>query len=284
MKRLLSIELQKIWQNKASRVLIISYFVILSFIALIASIEVDFLGLHFKLADQGIFNFPYIWHFNSYIAKLLKIFLAIIIVSMMANEYTYGTLKQNLIDGLSKQEFIKSKILTVVAFTLASTAFVFIMTLMLGYTFSAYNELSIVFSEMSFILGYFLNLLGFFSFCLFAGILVKRSAFALGFIFLWFIIEKITMAIVWNTVFRGEADGGGIDTFMGFFPLESFSNLVIEPFTRFKAIKSLGQQIDQNNPMFNKDYYIHWYHVAISLFWTGFFMLMSYRILKKRDL
>jgi hypothetical protein len=28
---------------------------------------------------------------------------------MMANEYSYGTLKQNLIDGMSKKEFIQSK-------------------------------------------------------------------------------------------------------------------------------------------------------------------------------
>lgn len=103
MKRLLSIELQKIWQNKASRVLTLTYFILLSFIALIASINFSFLGINFRIADQGIFNFPYIWHFNTYIAAILKFFLAVVIVSMMANEYTYGTLKQNLIDGLSKK-------------------------------------------------------------------------------------------------------------------------------------------------------------------------------------
>jgi hypothetical protein len=36
-------------------------------------------------------------------AAWLKFFLAIVIVSMMANEYSYGTLKQNLIDGMSKR-------------------------------------------------------------------------------------------------------------------------------------------------------------------------------------
>ena len=39
MKKLLSIEFQKIWKNKASRVLLLTYFVLLSFIALIASIK-----------------------------------------------------------------------------------------------------------------------------------------------------------------------------------------------------------------------------------------------------
>ena len=112
MKRLLTIELQKLWLNRASKWLIITYFVLLSFIALLASVNFNFLGLDFRLADMGIFNFPFIWHFNTYIATWLKLFLAIIIVSMMANEYTYGTLKQNLIDGLSKKEFITSKTIT----------------------------------------------------------------------------------------------------------------------------------------------------------------------------
>ena len=144
MKRLLSIEFQKIWKNKASKVLLIAYFVLLSFIALIASIKFSIGTFEIRIADQGIFNFPYIWHFNSYIAALFKIFLAIVIVSMMANEYTYGTLKQNLIDGLSKKEFIISKFIVVVTFALASTVFIFIMSLILGYSFSSYNEIGIV--------------------------------------------------------------------------------------------------------------------------------------------
>ena len=103
MKRLITIELQKLWKNRASKLLIFAYFILLSFIALLASVNFKIIGVDFRLADQGIFNFPYIWHFNSYIAAILKFFLAVVIVSMMANEYTYGTLKQNLIDGLSKK-------------------------------------------------------------------------------------------------------------------------------------------------------------------------------------
>ena len=146
MKRLLAIELQKIWKNRASRVLTISYFVILSFIALIASINIKIGSFQLHFAEIGIFNFPFIWHFNTYIAAILKFFLAIVIVSMMANEYTYGTLKQNLIDGLSKKEFILSKFLVVVSFAMATTLFIFIMSLILGYSFSSYNFLCNIFA------------------------------------------------------------------------------------------------------------------------------------------
>ncbi len=280
MKRLISIELQKLWLNRASRVLILSYFIILSFIALIASVKLDIFGMEFKIADQGIFNFPYIWHFNTYIAVCLKFFLAIVIVSMMANEYTYGTLKQNLIDGLSKKEFIQSKFLTVLIFALSSTIFVFIMTLILGYSFSSFTEASIVFSDLEYILGYFINLVAFFSFCLFAGVLIKRSAFAIGFIFLWYIIEKIIEGLLYGFVVSSRE---ALNKIMQFMPLESISNLLVEPITRFKAYQAIENQVNTTG-IVPKDYSVHWYTILIVLVWTSIFIFLSYRILKKRDL
>ena len=88
MLRLLTIELHKLKYNKSAKVISIVYFILITFIALISSIEFNFGDFHFRIADQGIFNFPYIWHFNTYIAAILKLFLAIVIVSMMANEYS----------------------------------------------------------------------------------------------------------------------------------------------------------------------------------------------------
>ncbi|TPD66879.1 ABC transporter permease subunit [Flavobacterium microcysteis] len=279
MKRLLSIELQKIWQNKASRVLTLTYFILLSFIALIASINFSFLGINFRIADQGIFNFPYIWHFNTYIASILKFFLAVVIVSMMANEYTYGTLKQNLIDGLSKKEFIQSKLITVVLFALGSTIFIFIMSLILGMCFSSYDEAGIIFSDLEYLLAYFIKLVAFFSFCLFLGILVKRSAFALGFLLVWFFAEGIIFGLLRWLVFTSSEQ---VQKITAFLPLESMSNLIKEPFTRFQAYKAIENQVSGNVSV--KDYSVHWYEIVIVVVWTVIFMLMSYKILQKRDL
>ncbi|MFM9988869.1 ABC transporter permease [Flavobacterium sp.] len=278
MKRLLSIELQKIWKNKASRVLTITYFVLLSFIALIASIKFDLGIFKLNLAEMGIFNFPFIWHFNTYIAAILKFFLAIVIVSMMANEYSYGTLKQNLIDGMSKKEFILSKFLTVVLFALCSTIFVFVMSLILGYSFSSYTEFGIVFSDLEYILAFFVKLVGFFSFCLFLGIFVKRSAFAIGFLFVWNIVEGIAKGILTFKIFPDSSTAQNITQF---FPLESMSNLIVEPFSRLSVIKNIGTQIGVNDI---KDYSVHFSAIVIVLAWTVIFMLMSYKILRKRDL
>lgn len=278
MKRLLSIELQKIWKNKASRVLTLAYFILLTFIALIASIKFDLGIFKFHLAEMGIFNFPFIWHFNTYIAAILKLFLAIVIVSMMANEYSYGTLKQNLIDGMSKKEFIQSKFLTVLLFASVSTAFVFLMSLILGLSYSSYTEFSIVFSNLEYLLAYFVKLVGFFSFCLFLGILVKRSAFALGFLLVWNIIEGIINGILTFKVFPKSETAGAITQFL---PMQSMSNLIVEPFTRLSVVKNLGTQIGLDNI---KEYNVTLLSICIVLFWTVTFIFLSYQLLKNRDL
>ncbi len=276
MYRLLNIEFQKLMHSRASKVLIITYFVLLTSIALIAAIKFDIGPIKFHLAEMGIFNFPYIWHFNAYIAAIFKLFLAIVIVSMMANEYSNKTLKQNLIDGLSKKEFILSKFYTVIVFSLVSTIFLFVVSLILGLIFSNYTELTIVFSDLEFLLAFFVKLVGFFSFCLFLGILVKRSAFALGFLFVWQFIEGIVFGIL-----RWKTDAEFATSIMRFLPLNSMSNLIKQPFSRLSAVQSVANQVGEK---FDFDYAVHWHEIAIVLIWTAIFIFLSFRLLKMRDL
>ncbi|MBE7640364.1 ABC transporter permease subunit [Salegentibacter sp. BLCTC] len=278
MLRLLEIEYHKLRYSRSAKILVLTYFILITFIALIASIEFNLGAINFRVADQGIFNFPYIWHFNSYVAALLKLFLAIVIVSMMSNEYTNRTLKQNLIDGLSKKEFIASKFLTVMVFSLVSTIFLFIVSLILGLSFSDFTEVSIIFSDMEYIIAYFVKLTGFFAFCMFLGILIKRSAFALGFLFIWWILESIVYGVLKWKVFRASEVA---DTIARFFPLESMSNLIKEPFSRLSAVQTAASQIGSE---IDKDYGIHWDQLLIVLLWTAIFVFSSYKLLKKRDL
>ncbi|MFY7671488.1 ABC transporter permease [Tenacibaculum sp. MEBiC06402] len=282
MLRLLNIEFHKLKHNRASRVLSIIYFGLLTSIALIAAIKFDIGPIKFHLAEQGIFNFPYIWHFNTYMAAMFKFFLLLVIVSMMANEYSYKTLKQNLIDGLSKKEFILSKFYTVIVFAAVSTLFVFVVSLILGLIYSDFNEFSIILSDLEYFLAFFIKLVGFFSFGLFLGILIKRSAFAVAAMIVWLIIESMFKGYLYWT-FRDlkMAAGAEVAKIMQFFPLEAMANLIKEPFTRLGAVKSVAKQIGEE---FVADYSVHVTDVIIVLVWTAIFIYLSYRLLKKRDL
>ena len=278
--RLLGIELYKIWHNKTSRILMFGYFILIFSIAILSTINVEFGPIKFNLAEQGIFNFPYIWHFNTFIIALLKIFFAIVIVAMIGNEYSYKTIKQNLIDGMSKGEFLKSKVYTIAAFVGISTLLVFIISLILGGIYSDYNEFQIIFSELEYLLAYAVKLFGFFSFCLFLAILIKRSAFALGFLALWQVFEGIAYGLMrWRL--SDLIPQLSAEQVIKFFPLQSIGNLITEPFTRLSAIQNIADQIGEG---FNKDYGISFINIIIVLVCSALFIWGSYRLLKRRDL
>ncbi len=277
LKKLLQIEIYKIKHHKLSKILIGGYFLLLTSIAFLASIRFNLGSLKIHLAEQGIFNFPYIWHFNTYIADIFTFFLAIIIVSTVTNEYSYRTLKQNLIDGLSKKEFLLSKILFLILLSFLATLFVFILSFLLGIIYSDYTSSGMIFSELYFLLSFFLKLTGTFMFILFLGFLFRRSAFALGFFLIWLSIESIFYGFIRWKCFDKEI----AEFISSFFPYKNFGFLLPEPFTRLNAAKQLGKQIGQKIEIFDG---IPLYHYFISLAWIGIFYMLSLYLLKKRDL
>lgn len=275
MIRLIDLELQKLLQSKVSRVLIFVSFILPFTVLVLSSIKINFFGFFtLELGELGIFNFPIIWHITTFFASYFKLFFAIVVVSMIGNEYSNKTIKQNLIDGLSKKEFILSKFYTIVFFSLVSTVLMAVASFLIGLYYSSYNEASIIIREMEFLLAYFVKLVGFFSLCLFFGMLVKRSAFALAFLFILYIVEWL---VFWGAyeVFENVESAWKAKSFM---PLESMYNLINQPFQRVIMTKY------PDNLDLTYDYAVHWYEFAIVIGWTTLFVFLSYRLLKKRDL
>lgn len=277
MKRLLTIDLHKIFKNRASKIILLTYFVLLSLIALAAAVKINIGINELQLAREGIFDFPYIWHFTTYSAAILKIFIAIVVITMMTNEYSYGTLKQNLIDGLSKEEFITSKFLSLVLLAVISTAFVCVFTFILGFIYSKDTSAAVIFTDLQYLVGYLFKLVGFFSMCFFLAVLIKKSAFALGLLFVWNIIEGIIGLILTFSVSEKTAD-----LISSFFPLEAMSNLIKEPVSRLTMIKDMQESLDPTGTL--KDYSVQFSDIAIVSVWTVIFIAASLYLLKRRDL
>lgn len=274
MRRLLKIELQKLLLNRTSKILIFTSFILPLCVILLSAIKINFFGFFtLELGELGIFNFPIIWHITTFFSALFKFFFAIVVVSMIGNEYSNKTLKQNLIDGLNKKEFILSKFYVIVFFSLISTLIIFILSLVLGLIYSSYNEINIIIQQMEFLVAYFVKLIAFFSFCLFLGVLAKRSAFALAFLFIDLILEWIILGIVtWKGNFELAQN------IQGFLPLTSMSNLIKQPFQRIAMTKFPG------NSDIVYDYSVHFDTILIVMCWTLIFIYSSYRLLKARDL
>ncbi|UKM66349.1 ABC transporter permease [Flavobacteriaceae bacterium GSB9] len=274
MLRLLNLELQKLLLNRTSKILIFISFVLPFFIILLSSLKINVFGFFtLELGELGVFNFPIIWHLTTFFASQFKFFFAIVVVSMIGNEYSNKTLKQNLIDGLSKKEFILSKFYTIVFFSLVSTILIGLISLCIGLYYSSYNEFSIIVMETEFLLAYFVRLMGFFSLCLFFGMLVKRSAFALAFLFILFIVEWIVFGLM---AWKMETDAA--EKIQNFFPLKSMYKLIDQPFQRIAMTKFP----EKSELMYN--YSVTPLEIVIVLCWTAIFVFLSCRLLKKRDL
>ena len=274
MLRLLNLELQKLLLNRTSKILIFISFILPFFVILLSSIKFNVFGFFtLELGELGIFNFPIIWHLTTFFASQFKFFFAIVVVSMIGNEYSNKTIKQNLIDGLSKKEFILSKFYTIVFFSLVSTVLISLISLCIGLYYSSYTEASIVFREVEFLFAYFLKLTAFFSLCLFFGMLVKRSAFALAFLFVLYILEWIIFGLM-----AWKLDTTIAEKIQNFFPLKSMYKLIDQPFQRI-AMTKFPDKVD-----LAYDYAVHWHEFAIVIGWTALFIFLSYRLLKKRDL
>jgi len=196
------------------------------------------------------------------------------VVSMIGNEYSNKTIKQNLIDGLSKKEFILSKFYTIVFFSLISTVLIGLATFLIGLYYSSYTEAAIISRETEFLLAYFVKLVGFFSLCLFFGMLLKRSAFALAFLFVLYIVE-------WLFFWGAYEVFGNVDSAFrakSYLPLESMYKLIDQPFQRMIMTK-FPDKAD-----LAYDYAVHWYEIVVVMGWTALFVFLSYRLLKVRDL
>ncbi|WP_194850635.1 ABC transporter permease [Nonlabens antarcticus] len=280
MKRLLDIEFHKFRYSRSSKILTIIYLSIVALMMLVGMIKIDFNGFSGSFSDLGIFDFPYVWHVSTYFTSFLKIFIAIVIVSLTASEYSNRTIKQNLIDGLSKKELILSKFYFVLILAVLTTLVVFLASLTLGLIYSDYNEIGIIFSDLQFIGAFFLGHLVFFSFCLFAGILLKRSAFALGFVAVWWLFEGAVNIIAYVI---DKAYGTQVyDYVLHILPLNAMANLIKQPFTRIDLIGSSINQVTQGGLVF--DYQVEWIDVASVLIWSSIFIYWAFALLKRRDL
>ena len=274
MIRLLQLELQKLLLNRTSKVLIFISFILPLCVIVLSAIKINFFGFFtLELGELGIFNFPIVWHITTYFSALFKFFFAIVVVSMIGNEYSNKTLKQNLIDGLSKKEFILSKFYTIAFFSLISTLIIFCISLILGLVYSSHNEFNIIIREIEFLPAYFIKLVGFFSFCLFLGVLAKRSAFALAFLFVDFIFEWIVFGLI-----SWKSDMELATKIQNFFPLTSMSNLIKQPFQRVAMTKF------PNKNDLDYDYAVHFDSMLIVALWIVVFVYLSYYLIKKRDL
>ncbi|GAB0155963.1 hypothetical protein CHRYSEOSP005_12250 [Chryseobacterium sp. Alg-005] len=280
MLKLLKLEYYKNLNYRPFKIFTILYFAILIALLFIGLVDLKVFGNRINLKEQGIYNFPEIWNFTTWIVALLKIFLGLIIVFSISQEFSNRMFKQNTIDGLSRREFITSKLLTITIFTAVSTILVFAITMFLGYKYSKVTDSAKVFEEMFFIGNYFLKLFTFFCFLMFLSVLLRKSVFVFLAFFVFWIIEGILIGVESFTRLQGLTQQQRMDAaqnsffFTKLLPLESMSSLIPNPLIRLNLAKAIGLKYEFTYPIES---------LMACIIWCIIFIFGSYWILKKKD-
>lgn len=229
MLRILKIDLQKLFNYRTFWVLMALYSVLI--ISIPASVMEFLKWIKMKGADFDGFDplkipvlyFPDIWQNITYVYVFLKIFLAILIIISVSNEFSYKTIRQNVIDGFSRWDFVQSKLLTILLLSLYSTALVFVTGLLTGLIYSPSYEFSDIFEGISFVFAYFLDILSYMVFAFLLTVLIKRSGLTIALLILYIPIEYTMTANLPDSIaFLSE-----------YFPMHAINNLIEVPFPKY---------------------------------------------------
>jgi ABC-2 type transport system permease protein len=144
------------------------------------------------------FAFPDAWQTVSWNASLLFIIPAILIITLTTNEFTYKTHRQNIIDGWSRGQFIRVKLIEILLLSLFTTLLVFLTALAFGYIGNKAPEGVSVWKESRFVLFYFVQMLSYSLIAFVLSILIRRAGLAIGLYLLYMLVEQILVGI-----FRG---------------------------------------------------------------------------------
>ena len=270
MTTLLRIEFVKLLKNRLFWLTVLGYLAAIVLALTIFKFEIDNINQRtsamvkgLKILPSDIYKFPGVWENLTFIMKYMKIFLAVILSILITNEYSYNTLRQGFINGLSRNQLLLSKYLIAVLLALFSTLFIFTFGMVSGY-FAGSTDLSYenVFSSVSSLFWYFILLVNYFSIIIFISFLVKKSGVALGIILIYFYILEPSLSFLPNDL--GD-----------FTPLSVINALVPLP-----ADSPLSRLIFSNASKVQFD----WWNVVYSFIYSAVFYYSSLLLLKKRNL
>jgi ABC-type transport system involved in multi-copper enzyme maturation permease subunit len=164
-------------------------------------------------ASLGLFEFPAIWHNLAYLFSWFQLFLGILLISVVCNEFSQKTLRQNIIDGMSKWEVIAAKELVILLLSIFSSFLLIVIALIFGENPNEVN----IWEGFKAVPAYFVSILLYLNFAYLVSFLVKKSGFAIGLLLIYsLIIENL---ITWKLP----------DSIGKYFPMELGSTMIPNP-------------------------------------------------------
>lgn len=212
MIRLLRIEFKKILTYKTFWIILGLYFLFLSLGILLAEFIINSMvsdinaRLPIPLPKAVLYTFPGIWQNLTFFASIrfVLIFPGILILILITNEFTHKTIRQNIINGMSKTEILVSKLLIILLLSVLFTVILAIATLLLGITHTDLAGVDSIFSKFIFIPAFFVQVLTFLCYAFFFGFLIRNTGLSIALFTLYTIIIEPIIYFLFRAPFTFE--------------------------------------------------------------------------------
>lgn len=274
MIRALKLEWLKIRNYRIFWVLIIMYAIALTMVASGGMLLLEWLkseGANFRGINPTIipiYDFPDIWQNTTYLATFAIILPAFIVVISVSNDLIYNTLRQNIIDGISKKEYLLSKFLFVLIMAALSTLLLFVLGIINGSVYSHVWGAAYIFDEMEFLAVFFYEVVIYCTLAFLLALIIKKAGFVIVALFLYTLMfEPVVTAIMINAPFFRDGIAPDIARF---FPVKALNNLISVPFGRY-----IFMEIEDN---------VSIKALLIATGWFAVYLASVFYILNKRDL
>lgn len=207
------------------------------------------------------FAFPSVWANLGHLYSWFVIFLSVLAIISICNEFTFKTHRQHIIDGMQRLDFLHAKILWLLAISVITSVFYVFVTLLIGVLQGGGNPLTSAYY-------FFYVLLHTFNYVLFATCLsffLKRSGLTIIILIAYFLFETVIGAFISHQFNSHIGD---------LMPLQTTDDLLSLPAAK-AVIGMMGIQ-DQG--------YEDAVHIAVALGWIVLYYIILRQKMLKSDL
>ncbi len=203
--------------------------------------------------------------------------LGVLVILLLAPEFTWRTARQSVIDGLAKSEFLLGKCLALAAII----PLFFLIPILIGGVGAllgpdASSSPLVRPSDLSYMAAYAMGLLLFASAAMLIAVLVRASGAAIGVLVAYWILESIAVQAI-------RAIWPRMEGVLRFLPAKNQDDLSAETL-HYEAVReeiNAGRVEAGQLPLDSPDL---WVPLAISTFYIVLFMALSFYRIRTRDL
>lgn len=198
-KKLLLIEWGKILPYRVFQILGILY--VASF--LISIIVLPFIKLETSISPEtdvldipSFYTFPIIWDTYAWLAGKSNLFLAIIVIFIVGNEYSYRTFRQHVVDGLSRSDLLNGKLISIITIALANTILIFICGLIFGLIYTSAFDIYDMVGRMYLVGVYFIQAVAYMILAMFITIWLRNKTLSIVVLLVYSLILEPILRLV----------------------------------------------------------------------------------------